>query len=251
MNLGHGCGERLSPIGRHSVTIVVLGSLFLTGCVSSGTSPTAIEIKDGDVVIPSVRIAWQTSRSVEPAVEPSSVRDGLAVELDLAAGQGRDSQNLAAGQEPIQFNSTTFFGPQTIEQRFDFLFASLAARFRAFPGGGPVGLEWLIGGGYSTLDLRLEGNQQVKDDLSSVGFTAGLGILWRAGKRTTLQARLTALATLDEPSQVSAIELVVTQALARHVKFRGGYARWEIEADSGSDIEVEFSGPVLGLELDF
>ncbi len=112
-------------------------------------------------------------------------------------------------------------------------------------------MEGLLGGGYSALDLRLEGSQQVKDKLSSVGLTAGVGVLWRAGTHTTLHARLTSLTTFDEPSQISAIDLAVTQALARHLKIRGGYARWEIQADSGSDIEIEVSGPILGLELDF
>ncbi len=225
--------------------------LLLVACAGTSTAPTPIEATDRDVLIPSVRVAWQASRSVEPVAEPSSVRDGLAVELDLSARRGRDSQDLAAGQEPIEFNGATFPAPQTIEQRFDFVFASLAARLRIFPGNGAVGVEGLLGGGYSALDLRLEGSQRVTDELSSVGLITGLGILWRAGTRTTLQARFTRLTTLDEPSQVSATELVVTQALARHLKFRGGYARWEIDANSGSDIEVEFSGPVLGLELDF
>lgn len=245
MRLGRGGGGRRCRISRPCVSTA---GLLLAACVSSGTPPTPIEVTDRDVAIPSLRVAWDTSRSAEP----SSVGEGLTVELDLAAARGRDSQGLAAGQDPIVFNGVTFSGPQTIGQRFDFFFTSLAARWRFFFGESRVGVETLIGGGYSALDLRLDsGSQRVKDELSSVGVTAGFGVLWRAGKHTTLQARFTSLATFDEPSQVSATELVVTQALARHVKFRGGYARWEIEADNGSDIEVKFAGPVLGLELDF
>lgn len=243
-------GGRFSRIARAVVAHAVCAiGLFLTACISVSTSgPTPVEVNDRDVTVPSLRIAWQESRSVES----STVRDGLAVELDLAAGRGRDSQGLAVGENPIQFNGATFSAPQTIAQRFDFFFASLAARWRFFFGDNPVGVEVLTGGGYSALDLKLDsGSQQVKDELSSVGVTAGFGILWRAGARTTLQARLTSLVTFDEPSQVSAVELVVTQALGRHVKFRGGYSRFQIEADSGSDIEVEFSGPLVGLELDF
>lgn len=222
--------------------------LFLGACVSS----TPIEVKDRDVVVPSLRIAWQKSELWEPVHEPSSVRRGLRVELDLSAGRGRSSQDLAAGQQPIEFNGASFLGPQTLEQRFDFFFASLTAGWRFFPGDGAVGVETLVGGGYSALDLTLDsGSQRVKDELSSVGVTAALGILWRTRPRTTVQGRLTEFTALDELSGVTAVELVATQTVGRHVKLRGGYAQWEVEADSGSDIEIEFSGPLLGFELDF
>lgn len=223
--------------------------LFLGACVSA----TTIEVKDRDVVVPSLRIAWHKSEPWEPVQEPSSVRDGLRVELDLSAGRGRSSQDLAAGQEPIVFNGASFLGPQTIDQRFDFFFASLAAGRSFFPRDGAVGFDVLIGGGYSALDLRLDsGSQRVKDELSSVGVTVALGILWRARPRTTVQGRLTKFtAPFDEPSEVTAVELVATQAVGRHVKLRGGYAQWEVEADSGSDIEIEFSGPLVGFKLDF
>ncbi len=223
--------------------------LFLGACVST----TPIEVKDRDVVVPSLRIVWQKSELWEPVGEPSSMRRGRRVELDLSAGRGRSSQDLAAGQEPIVFNGASFLGPQTIEQRFDFLFASLAAGRSFFPGDGAVGFEVLVGGGYSALDLRLDsGSQRVKDELSSVGVTVAVGILWRARPRTTVQGRLTKFtAPFDEPSEVTAVELVAMQAVGRHVKLRGGYAQWEVEADSGSDIGIEFSGPLLGFELDF
>ncbi len=222
--------------------------LFLGACVGT----TRIEVKDRDVVVPSLRIVWQKSELWEPVDEPSSARRGLRVELDLSAGRGRSSQDLAAGQAPIKFNGASFVGPQTIDQRFDFFFVGLAAGTSFFPGDGAVGFEALVGGGYSALDLRLDsGSQRVKDELSSVGVTVALGILWRARPRTTVQGRWTAFTALDEPSGVTAVELVATQAVGRHVKLRGGYAQWEVEANSGSDIEIEFSGPLLGFELDF
>ena len=181
--------------------------------------------------IPSLRIAWHKSEPWEPVDEPSSMRSGLRVELDLSTGRGRSSQDLAAGQEPIEFNGASFLGPQTIEQRFDFFFASLTAGPRSFFGDGAVGFEALIGGGYSALDLRLDsGSQRVKDELSSVGVTVALGILWRARPRTTVQGRYTGFTALDELSGVTAVELVATQAVGRHVKLRGGYAEWEVEA---------------------
>ncbi len=222
--------------------------LSLGACVST----TPIEVKDRDVVVPSLRIVWHKSELWEPVDESSSMRRGLRVELDLSAGRGRSSQDLAVGQEPIEFNGVSFLGPQTIEQRFDFFLASLTAGSHFFPGDGAVGFEALVGGGYSALDLRLDsGSQRVKDELSSVGVTVALGILWHARPRTTVQGRLTEFTALDELSGVTAVELVATQAVGRRVKLRGGYAQWEVEADSGSDIEIEFSGPLLGFELDF
>jgi hypothetical protein len=49
------------------------------------------------------------------------------------------------------------------------------------------------------------------------------------------------------------VEIHVAQALSRNAVVRAGYSRWraETERSGSSNVEIEFSGPTLGLEFQF
>ena len=229
----------------------VLISGLLGAC--SGMPATTIQATDHGVVIPSLRVGWTLSRSTEA---PSTPHDGHGIELGVTGGRGSDSQSLVAGQQPVQFGGVTFFAPQTLQYEFDFTFYDVSYRWRRFPAGSSVGFEVLAGAGYAKLDLTASSpTRQAAESLSSVGVTTAVGLIWRMLPSTSLHARLGGYwsGASNDVVQSDRVELHVAQALGRNAVVRAGYARWRAETDrtGASNLEIEFSGPTLGLEFQF
>jgi hypothetical protein len=215
--------------------------------------PTTIQATDSSVTIPSLRIGWTLSRSTEA---PSTPHNGHGIEFGATGGRGSDSQSLVAGQRPVQFGGVTFTAPQTLQHEFDFAFYDVSYRWRRFPEGSPVGFEVLAGAGYAKFDFTASlPTQRAVESLSSAGVTAAVGLVWRMLPGTRLHARPGGYRSgaSNDVARSDRVEFYVAQAVGRNAVVRAGYARWRAETDriGSSNVEIEFSGPALGLEFQF
>jgi hypothetical protein len=229
----------------------VLITWLLGAC--SGIPLTTIQATDRSVTIPSFRIGWTLSRSMEA---PSTPHNGHGLEFGATGGRGSDSQSLVAGQPPVQFGGVTFTAPQALQHEFDFAFYDVSYRWRGFPAGSSVGLEVLAGAGYAKLDFAASSpTQRAVESLSSAGVTTAVGLIWRMLPGTSLHVRVGGYWSGDSTgvAESDRVEIHVAQALSRNAVVRAGYSRWraETERSGSSNVEIEFSGPTLGLEFQF
>jgi hypothetical protein len=223
--------------------------LTLSGCVST----TRIEAEDNRVFLPSVRGSVNLTQGKEAPSEP---QNGHAIEFEAFRARGSDSQSLAAGQSPVILGGTTFSAPRQLQNDFDFHFADVSWRWRKFFGGRSVGLETLAGLGYAGLDLSVSSpTQQASQHFSNWGPQGGVGVIWRMQPGTSLQARIAAFASSrDGVNQAAWAEVFLVKTLGRNVTARAGYAGWEVKGQTlsnNSDFRLRFSGPALGLQIDF
>ncbi len=228
----------------------LLATLELGGCFTL-PPPTTIQASDDGVFQPVGRLTVNLSRLQGAPSEPQS---GHAIELGVTKASGGGSQTLSSGQQPVVFGSRTFSPPQQLKYDFDFTYADVSYRWRRFFRDGAFGIEALGGVGYADLDFTVRSaTQRASEDLSSLGLALGVGALWRLRPGTSLQGRVTAFGGGDV-SSASRIELFLVQALGRNAALRAGYAAWKVESDRGdavSKVEVNFSGPALGLDVMF
>lgn len=228
----------------------LLAALALGGCAFNATT---IDAEDNRVFLPSVRASVNLTEGKQAPSEP---QDGHAVEFEISRATGSDFQILAAGQPPVDLDGRTFSGPQQLKNDFDFSFTDISWRWRRFFGGRSVGLEVRAGLGHAALDLTVSSpTQQAYRHFSTFGPQAGVGVIWRMHPTTSLQARLSGFISGDEGvNRAAHFEFFLAKALHPNFTVRVGYAGWEVKGDRldfMSDIRLRFSGPVLGLDLNF
>lgn len=227
----------------------------LGGCFGGGGSaPTRIEANDDSVFVPTVRAVWNLTGPKETLSEP---RSGLAVEFGAMTASGNGSQSISGTRQPVAFGGQTFSLPQTLQHDFRITHYDLFYRWRRFLGGGPVGFEVLGGAAFTKLRLTVSSTtQQAAETFSSPGPSAGVGVIGRMRPGTSVQVRYTYTAFISNSdlNQAQRGEGFLVQALGPNAAARAGYAWWRGDARRGtsvSDIGIGFSGPSLGLELQF
>lgn len=223
--------------------------LGLGGCAST----TRIEARDGSVVLPTLRASFNFGQGAEA---PSRPRDGHAVELEGFHAKGSDGQTLQTGALPVVLGGQTFTPPAQLEHDFRFNYADVAWRWRKFFGGGAVGMDVTAGVGFADLHLRTRSTTlQAERTYSTNGPQGGVGLVWRVQPGTSLQARIIEYGSGDEGvDRLRRGEVVVVQAFGPYVSGRLGWATWDVRGqliNGDSDFRVRFSGPTLGLQLDF
>jgi hypothetical protein len=233
---------------RYFAVAVTLALWGLGGCASYPPS-TAIKASDSGATLPTIRV----STSLDGAADAGR---GLAIELAIATGKGRDTQVLVAGQDPVKFGDslTTFNAPQTLTHEFDVASFDAWWRARLFRPDDALGLELLAGVGYVTADLTISSaTQRVSDTRSAVNPNFGVGVLWRLRPTTLLHARAVLGLPLGDFKEFLRVEAFAVQGLGRNVAVRAGYAFWRIRSEPGSEsgIKLNLSGPSLGLDLNF
>ena len=230
----------------------LLATFGLGGCFTlQPPPPTAIQASDNGVFQPVARLSANLSRQQG---SPSDPQSGHAIELGFTKAGGEGSQTLGSGQQPVVFGGRSFPPPQQLRYEFDFTYVDVSYRWRKFLGD-TFGIEALGGVGYADLDFTVRSpTQRANEDLSSVGLALGVGALWRLRPGTSIQGRVTAFGSGDAVTSARRLELFLVQALGRHAAVRAGYSSWKVESDRGdgvSKLEVEFSGPALGLDVMF
>ncbi len=222
----------------------------LTGCITA----TPIEANDPHVFIPSVRAAVSLEDNPQHPADPQS---GRAIELEFVKAKGGGDQTLAAGQSPIIFNNTTFSAPQQLRNDFDLNYADVSFRWRKFFRERSLGLEVAGGIGYTSLGLTVSSPvQSASSRFATYGPQGGVALIWRMRPGTSLHARVSGFVSRSSTgvSDFGRYELFMAQALGENLALRAGYAKWEVNGDSGvgtSDFRTTFSGPVLDLGLNF
>lgn len=231
------------------------GTLFvyaLGGC--DGVPPTIIEATDNNVFVPNMRASWSLTG---PKDTPSEPRSGSGIEFEALTARGSGSQSIDAGQQPVFLRDKTFTPSQALHHDFRYTYYDVSYRWRRFFGDGPVGLEVLVGPAYATLDFKVTSpTQQAADTFSYAGPSAGLGLIWRARPDSSVQARYTVADLFGDNAslaQTRRAEAFLVQALGQNASARAGYTWWSVDATppAGSEIQVKFNGPSLGLELQF
>lgn len=230
-------------------------AVLLAGCAGPVTPPPSdIEIRDRGVVQPSLRIGT----NFRPGAEvPAHLPGGFGFEVGVTHARGDDTQTLAAGQQPVVLDGRAFAAQQELRHEFELSFFDVSWRLRHYLHDGPVGIELLAGFASADLDLAVSSvAQSARESLDSYGVTLGIGAVWRIRPGTTLQSRLTFYDAFpgDGVDDARRLEVALVQALGRNVALRAGYAAWRMQTDRDdhvSNVDLKFSGPVLGLELAF
>jgi len=234
--------------------LALLATLGLGGCFTMPPPPppppSTIEASDDGVLQPVARLSVNLSR-LQGA--PSDPQSGHAIELGFANANGGGSQNLSSNR--VVWGNKTFTAPQQLKHEFDFTYLDVSYRYRKFfDESRAFGIEALGGLGYADLDFTVRSaTQRASEDLSAVGLALGVGAIWRLRPGTSLQGRVAAFGGGDALT-ATRIELYLVQALGRHAALRAGYAAWKVESDRGdgvSKLELEFSGPALGIDVMF
>ena len=236
--------------------VFLLISLTLEGCHNTSTS--RIEIRDNTVALGQLRMAYNFDHEKNAAFPHT----GTAIELDVTKTRGSSNQSLTAGQLPITLGNTTFSAPQQLKNEFDFTYYDLSWRHRFFPVENKFGIDFSLGAGYSLVDLKASSaTQYTSDRFQSSGVRGGLGLIYLLNPSSSIQVRGTAYYAPPQEKAADAItrvELVYAKAFLDNFRLRVGYTAWQIYGHSfnilsmpNSDFKLEFSGPVLALDLEF
>jgi|GEM_PF-3428228 len=248
-----------SSSNRATRRLVVGAALVAVGC---GVPPKDINLGDKGVFFPSLRITTAEPLSLaskETPADPESMRKPertFSIELDLSGGSGDDSQSLQSG-ESIRFEGTTFSGPGTVDGEFDLVAGSLALRVD-MPRSESARAAFLVGLGFTELDLELSQNgTKERDTSSALGLMLGVLAEIQFSSRTSFQGRFTLMlgktgGDEDDGVVLTQLEAGLLWAIAGGVSVFGGFRHWSYEQNrTGSDVDIEMSGPVLGVQIGF
>lgn len=231
---------------KHSVSLLLL----LASCAPESTS---IRGEEREAFIPMVRI--RQSLDGQPPSPPDSheTRVRSMFEFDFAYGHGESDQSIDAGED-VDFAGTQIFGPADVDSEYDLTTAR--ARVTFGPEVGDFRFEGIMGLGANHFALRVSsGALEDHDHTTSLGFLLGL----RGAVKPTPWSEF--YVTLEEflgggsgdPVEVSMIEVGVTftpPELGAGLVL--GWRRWRyLEERSGSDINLELSGLMVGVQLGF
>lgn len=225
-------------------------ALVLSGC--SNTSATRIEARDSPVALPELRMAYNFDHEKQAAAPHA----GHAVEIGATTVTGSGSQSLAAGQLPVILNFKTFTAPQQLKIDFDFSYSDISWRYRIFRDDGKFGGEVSLGGGYTSIDLKVSSTTQVAANrYDSVGMRIGVSLIYRLSSNSSIHASSLSFVSpypIYGAYSMGRNELVYANAFHDNFRLRAGYARWHAFGySSGSDFEMDFAGPLLALDWEF
>lgn len=219
------------------------------GCVVWTDSTVDIEGEDENVVFPLARASWELIPNTR-GEEMEAVEGTLTLDLEAAYTEADFNQNLSSGRS-INFDHVEFPGPSRVAGDADLITASASVR------GGmmileQLRLEGILGVGLSHMDLELEsGATRERDINTAVGPLFGARFTWQPLTAAGLYAQGTVLAGVEHTS-VAVGEVGIVLTPIRPVSIVGGW-RWlgYREDRSRSDVDLDLSGPIVGLQVTF
>src|SRR5262249_15608943 len=151
--------------------------LLLAGCCC-GRSTSSLDLEDTSTFTGAVRMAADfAGREV---ARPSVPHTSHAIEIEVSGAKGSDNQAIAAGQQPVGVGGTTFAAPQPLHGDCVFRLAYIGYRYRHVFQRSGLGLEVLVGPGYTQLGLTVAGPvQRAAERLRDGGLVVGLGAMLR------------------------------------------------------------------------
>lgn len=241
---------------RSSLSRVLGAALVAAGC---GT-PRDFEVKDNRVFFGDLRVTTaqplgpieSTGPDAAPQSEPNRA---FSIELDLSAGSGDGTQDLDSG-DILSYDGTIFSGPEDVDGDFDLFAGSIAGRMDV-PVSGRTRVGFLVGLGFTSLDLELsQSGTKQRDTTSSLGIMMGLIGETRLSARTEAYGRFTAMLGGSDESDnygmnFNQLEAGVRWNVAHAISLFGGARYWGYHQDrAGADIDIEMSGPMLGIQIE-
>ena len=217
-------------------------------CACGSAPTTTIEVRDHGLV--------PDARAIVALGAAQSAPDArFALELGVTGFSGSSNQAVGSGAPPVKLEGRTFTPPVELQNEFDFRYGEVAWRFRIFPEGGRLGLELLAGLGYGNLDVSVATPAlRAAESYSAGALVAGGGMLVKLWPSAALHARFMYSEFLStDIDNAQRFELMLAQQLGQNFGVRAGYAAWKVERErsTGSDVQVRFSGPALGIDLLF
>lgn len=159
--------------------------------------------------------------------------------------------------ERIRLEDSTFNGPDLVDGDLELTYYSVAiGGGRNYPNTGRGGLrtETYLGISQTSFDLEMQsGNRRLQADDDTVEFYMQWAAI--AAINETLDFGFSwALSVGREFSGISEIDLMLEYDVTEHLSITGGYRWFRYEFDSDlddSNIEVDFRGPFLGIQVPF
>jgi hypothetical protein len=230
------------PTGRVTVPIIREGERTLFGPASAWEWHATANGEEGGAAT---------------QAQGKAIRPALGLEIDYAYAHGRSSQGLGAG-ETARLDRIPIEGPARVRHRYDFHLGTLGAR------GGiwirdALGVELLLGGGVSSMDLEVESaGRGERDGVTTPGTFLGGQVSVRPVRPFTIYARGTwtgvpLALTFLRKNNTAGIETGGELTPRPGVGLLGGWKWWIFEDRDGfgSDIDLSFSGPFAGVHLTF
>ena len=171
-----------------------------------------------------------------------------------ASGASGDYDQTLEADENIRFDDKRIRGPAELEGDLDLQYFSLAYGWDGTaqltqPGSNSTSIYVGIANPRTDLDIdRPENSLDISE--STIEFYSQFGFHHLITERAKF-GFTTAFSLGTEPSGFSEIDLLLTYELTRQLHVKGGYRwfRYIFETDDESDLEVDFHGPMLGLQL--
>ena len=232
------------------VYLVLFSTVAVTGCVA-GPRFRTLDVSDV-VFLPTVRISKNVYTADRTGAVPSEIETGLAIELGLDHARGSDAQSLTSGE--VRIGNQSLMAPQELDSKFDLTTFDVSLRYREFIEDRSIGFE--LSGGFAYVDLNVSVSSQTTpaaERISSPAFRGGAAVFWRMLPSTRIEGFGTGFATKSNLEGVSRFGVSLVRALGRNASVRGGYSAWQVRSPSTtrSRVELQFSGPSLGLDLHF
>lgn len=226
------------------LTGMLFFAVLMNGCVRYES--TVIKGEDKNVLFPSFRMSNNFL--------PSTSKKIFGLDFAASRGYGRSSQKLDASDH-VDLGYTDFKGPATVKSKYEISTLSAAVRW-GFSVAERVKFEWIGGYGATVMDIELTSGSLFEDEYhETYGPILGTEISVKLLSSLQLYARWrqTGSGMIYSEATLSEYELGTSVHIMSHLSLFGGYRTWVYEWDnnSGSDIELELSGPVAGILLTF
>lgn len=243
----------------------ILIPLALAGCATSSKTTTPVDVRSGSVAAKNLRMAY----NFDQEKKPSFFHSGNAIEIGISNISGNADQAIASGQKPVILNQVVFNGPQQIWNEFDFTFYELSWRHREKLDN-QFGMELSFGAGRTEVNMKSSSAAQIaSQQFRSNGARVEYGLHYFLSQTSSFQARAKIYwaPIFLEPGihGIGMLELVYAKSFHDNLNLRAGLSRWKVSGyddssfwdaqniyhPSKSDIELDFFGPTISLNLEF
>lgn len=236
----------------HYFYLLSLTPLLLGGCVSN-----IVSVKGDDS-----SASFNTVQASIPIEDKSDEYFGIgdmgALRLKMRASSVKAdfTQNIPDGKI-VDFKQHTFSGPETLNGSSTIDFASLTIGSEGVNPESQVRSSIYMGVSYTDLALELETTgQQASTHDNFAGLYIDFGIYWQANPRiyAGIQVADTLHISSDVLSRLTEIELLANYQLLSSLDVMAGYRWWQFQYSTDkydSGIELDLSGPFIGLNLHF
>ncbi|MFQ5655087.1 MAG: hypothetical protein ACE5GW_10195, partial [Planctomycetota bacterium] len=156
--------------------------------------------------------------------------------------------------EAIRFQGTSFSGPGRVSADYELAVWSLSMR-SGYMFAQAIALEGITGASFVSREMELEsGVRSERDSDIFIGPLIGIAASVRASSWLSFEARTTQMLATAPPMSLGTTEIGAEMIPSPNLAVFAGWRWWEYEEEGlniNSDIELQMSGPTLGLRVRF